>query len=132
MRAYISPEYKAYLKSPEWMLKATAVKRRAGFRCECVRGGCHGIGRCRSRGPLQANHLHYRNIFHETLDDLEALCIPCHDRYTAANPRPTGPETPARAAASQVVVAPPDAMIAVILLVLAFFCFGIAFGIWLD
>lgn len=83
MRAYISPEYKAYLKSPEWMLKATAVKRRAGFRCECVRGGCHGIGRCRSRGPLQANHLHYRNIFHETLDDLEALCIPCHDRYTA-------------------------------------------------
>lgn len=64
----ISPEYRSYLKSPEWDERRQETLRRADYRCE----------RCGKDAPLQAHHLTYKNIFNEPLEDLQALCFDCH------------------------------------------------------
>jgi len=61
--------YKAYLASREWALKREAVRRRGGNKCE----------RCKT-GPQDAvHHLTYANVGNEPLEDLQAICNPCHE-----------------------------------------------------
>ena len=61
-------DYQQYLASREWALKREAVRKRAGNKCE----------RCYV-APMQAvHHLTYANIGKEPLEDLQAICHPCH------------------------------------------------------
>ena len=62
-------KYNAYLASREWWEKRRAVERRCKGVCE----------RCKI-WPL--NHVHHRTYirkYAELLEDLEALCIGCHE-----------------------------------------------------
>jgi len=66
------PSYKEYLLSEEWQAKRLAVFERDGNRCRL----------CNSARGLQAHHRHYKNIFHEEIEDLTTLCHACHERYS--------------------------------------------------
>lgn len=62
-------DYGAYLASREWALLREAVRERSGGVCE----------RCR-RNPQQAvHHLTYERVGRELLEDLQAICTPCHE-----------------------------------------------------
>jgi hypothetical protein len=65
-------KYQEYLASREWAEKREAVRERSGDRCE------------RCGGPQQAvHHLTYERIGHELLEDLQAVCDPCHEYLSA-------------------------------------------------
>lgn len=61
--------YEDYLASGEWRARREA----------CMTRDDHT---CRSCGApaTEVHHLHYRRIGHEHLEDLVALCRPCHKR----------------------------------------------------
>jgi hypothetical protein len=61
--------YNTYLASPEWRAKSLAVRARDPV--------CQG---CRQNFSEQAHHVTYRNVGHEFLFELIALCAKCHDR----------------------------------------------------
>lgn len=56
-----------YMASREWSVRRRAVMERASGRCE----------RCCSEAT-KVHHATYNRRFHERLDDLVALCRPCH------------------------------------------------------
>jgi hypothetical protein len=61
-------KYSAYLCSREWAEKREAVRERAHGKCE----------RC-FIAPMDAcHHLTYERKYRESLDDLQAICNPCH------------------------------------------------------
>ena len=62
-------KYNTYLASPEWRAKSIAVRARDPV--------CQG---CRQNFSEQAHHVTYRNVGHEFLFELIALCAKCHDR----------------------------------------------------
>jgi len=62
-------EYQAYLASRDWALKREAVRERSGGRCE----------RCWANGMDAVHHKTYERIGNERLDDLQAICDPCHE-----------------------------------------------------
>jgi hypothetical protein len=62
-------EYQTYLASREWALKREAVRERSGGRCE----------RCWTRSMDAVHHKTYERIGDERLDDLQAICDPCHE-----------------------------------------------------
>lgn len=65
----MSFDYQAYLASREWSLKREAVRERSNNECE----------RC-WKAPQQAvHHLSYEHIGDEPLDELLAVCNPCHE-----------------------------------------------------
>lgn len=67
--------YKTYLASREWALRREAVRQRSGNRCE----------RCKN-GPQDAvHHLTYANVGNEPLEDLQAICDPCHEYLSGKN-----------------------------------------------
>jgi hypothetical protein len=67
--------YNAYIYSDAWRLVRGRVLLRADHRCEWVaRTG----NRCKATRGLQVHHLHYRNLGHEPLEDLLALCPKHH------------------------------------------------------
>ena len=57
------------------MLKRRAVMARAQGRCE----------RCLSSAATDVHHLTYIRRYHEALEDLQALCRPCHDFISAVS-----------------------------------------------
>lgn len=61
--------YHRYLCSPEWGRMRRAVFDRARGRCE----------RCRNASANHVHHLTYIRLYAEDLDDLQAVCKPCHD-----------------------------------------------------
>jgi Uracil DNA glycosylase superfamily len=61
-------EYQEYLASREWALLREAVRRRSGGYCE----------RCRIANIDAVHHKTYQRVGHEQLDDLMAICEPCH------------------------------------------------------
>lgn len=65
--------YEAYIKSEKWANKRDARKQLDGFRC--TRCGC-------SEGRLEVHHKTYDRFMNELMEDLETLCIPCHDVET--------------------------------------------------
>lgn len=60
--------YRAYLVSEEWQQKRLAVFRRAGGLCEV----------CRKAPAREVHHKSYGTFGQERLEDLLALCPPCH------------------------------------------------------
>lgn len=62
-------KYQAYLCSREWAEKKVAVHKRAGGKCE----------RCRVLPIDAVHHLTYARKYNEQLEDLQAICQPCHD-----------------------------------------------------
>ena len=67
-------EYREYLQTDGWRLRAYAAKWAAGFRCQV----------CDAAEPLDAHHRHYRTIGNEAPGDLIALCRICHELYEQA------------------------------------------------
>ena len=61
-------EYHQYLASREWAIKREAVKRRAEGLCE----------RCWALPMTAVHHKTYEHVGHEPLEDLQAICGPCH------------------------------------------------------
>ena len=62
-------KYAAYLCSREWSVIREAVRKRSGGVCE----------RC-FRNPMNAaHHLTYVRKYAERPEDLQAICIPCHE-----------------------------------------------------
>lgn len=63
-------DYHRYLASREWAAKRGAVRRRSAGWCER-----HPFG----QAPMKAvHHLTYQHLFDEPLQDLQAVCGPCH------------------------------------------------------
>jgi len=62
-------KYQAYLCSREWAEKREAVRRRFNGRCE----------RCSVLPMAACHHLTYARKYDEPLEDLQAICQPCHD-----------------------------------------------------
>ena len=62
-------KYAAYLCSREWSVLKAAVHERARGRCE----------RCRINAIDAVHHLTYARKYREDLDDLQAICNPCHE-----------------------------------------------------
>ena len=62
-------EYQTYLASREWALKREAVRERSGNRCE----------RCWTRRMDAVHHKTYERVGNERLEDLQAICDPCHE-----------------------------------------------------
>ncbi len=68
--------YQKYLMSKQWQLTRMLVFKRARWQCE--RRMSVGI-RCTARAE-HVHHLVYGNFGNENLDELLAVCIPCHNR----------------------------------------------------
>jgi 5-methylcytosine-specific restriction endonuclease McrA len=68
-------KYDDYLNSESWLLKRAKVLERAGRRCEA----------CGEAWATQVHHVTYEHVFDEPLFDLRAVCVPCHERLTAAD-----------------------------------------------
>jgi hypothetical protein len=67
---HLSPEYQAYMRSPQWDRLKRLVWNRAGGRCE----RCGRLG-----GQLDVHHKTYEHFRCERLNELELLCRePCH------------------------------------------------------
>jgi 5-methylcytosine-specific restriction endonuclease McrA len=71
--------YLVYLRSHAWHLKRCDVLIRAHNHCErCGTGG--GLF---AAARLYVHHTTYRHLGAERLDELEALCRPCHENAHA-------------------------------------------------
>ncbi len=70
-------DYQTYLASREWALLKEQVRERCDGWCE----------HC-SAGPYQdTHHVTYERIGHEKIDDLMAVCRPCHEWLSAKRER---------------------------------------------
>jgi 5-methylcytosine-specific restriction endonuclease McrA len=63
--------YDRYLRSPQWQGKKFDVFRRDGYICQI----------CKSNPASQVHHLTYERFGDEPLDDLQAVCKPCHKEH---------------------------------------------------
>jgi hypothetical protein len=69
--------YRSYIRSEAWKKKASAAKKRAGYRCQiCNRGKRDGV-------QLDAHHRTYERLGHERPEDITVLCHRCHEIYEA-------------------------------------------------
>ena len=62
--------YELYLKSPEWKIKSDSCKKLADNKCS----------KCNSIKNLQAHHLTYERVGEELQEDLQCLCLKCHEK----------------------------------------------------
>ena len=67
-------EYQDYLHSDEWREKRNDLR-------EICEGQCM---RCGDKGRI-AHHLTYEHVLNESLDELEFLCVECHDKTHRRN-----------------------------------------------
>lgn len=68
-----TPEYRAYLESDAWKrFRVKAIKATAS-RCE-------RCGAWKFDHELQVHHLHYKTLGNESLEDVEVLCLACHEQ----------------------------------------------------
>lgn len=65
-----TPEYRAYLDSPEWRFRRESVLKRDRHTCQA----------CGNRRADHVHHLSYRYLFREPLFDLVAVCSFCHQQ----------------------------------------------------
>lgn len=65
-------DYRSYIKSYDWQVKAESLKRDAKHRCQ----GCGR--RQRDNSNLHVHHKHYKTLYHERRRDVEVLCENCH------------------------------------------------------
>lgn len=73
-----SKEYDSYMKSEEWANKREERLRLDDRHCVMC-GRADGITR-KGKPILQVHHITYRNLGHETMEDLVSLCPTCHKR----------------------------------------------------
>lgn len=66
-------DYRSYIASREWEIKARAVKQGAGWKCELC-------GRTGDKKNIHVHHRHYKTLYQERRQDLEVLCSTCHSR----------------------------------------------------
>jgi 5-methylcytosine-specific restriction endonuclease McrA len=64
-------DYKSYISSYDWQVKADSLKRDAGHRCQ-------QCGKRKSRRKLHIHHKHYKTLFRERRTDVQVLCGKCH------------------------------------------------------
>ena len=69
----LRPDYKEYIKSPEWKVKAKAYKEKAGWRCQM----CNEPGNGKT---LNAHHRTYSTLGNED-NDVIVLCRKCHAKF---------------------------------------------------
>lgn len=69
-------EYRIYLLSESW--KQTRLWKLTAVNWTCERCGFRAFSN-HARKFLQVHHLTYERLHHERLDDLEALCMHCHE-----------------------------------------------------
>lgn len=62
-------KYNAYLCSREWAVLKEQVRKRSGGKCE----------RCKKNEMDACHHLTYERKYKEKLEDLQAICTPCHE-----------------------------------------------------
>lgn len=62
-------KYQSYLASREWGILKEAIRERSGGTCE----------RCCLYPMDHVHHLTYARKYAELLEDLQALCLPCHN-----------------------------------------------------
>lgn len=74
-----SAEYERYMKSPEWYEKRQLLLVMADCRCE----------RCGYRQDLEVHHLTYERLGNELPDDLQVLCVECHEEADEERRRAT-------------------------------------------
>jgi 5-methylcytosine-specific restriction endonuclease McrA len=67
-RPELSPQYRAYLRSPQWAELRRLVLIRDGHECRY----------CGATVCLEVHHLTYERLYHEPLSDLICLCAGCH------------------------------------------------------
>lgn len=65
--------YQEYLASREWAVKREAVRKRSGNKCE----------RCYTNPQQAVHHKTYERVGNERLEDLIAICHPCHEFLSA-------------------------------------------------
>lgn len=63
--------YLAYLQSKHWAVLRWRKLREVGETCQ----------RCGDPSTLDAHHLHYRNLYDVTTNDLIMLCRSCHKSF---------------------------------------------------
>lgn len=68
--------YSRYLRSPHWKAKRLEALEHYGNRCSV----------CGSRDDLQVHHKHYGSLKHEAMNDLEILCVGCHENAHEGKP----------------------------------------------
>jgi hypothetical protein len=68
-RSYSFSGLSDYYRSPEWRCKRLAKLNEAGNKCR----------RCGATTDLQVHHRTYARLYHEWMEDLEVLCVECHD-----------------------------------------------------
>ena len=72
--ARLSPEYHAYITSPEWSRTRLRALALSDFTCRS----------CGAKKQLEVDHLTYRRFGHEKIRDLIVLCHDCHKLVTDA------------------------------------------------
>jgi len=65
-------DYAKYLKSPHWKAKRKEAIQAHG--CKCSR-----CGRQMGSYYMRVHHKSYANLGNEPLDDLEVMCVFCHE-----------------------------------------------------
>jgi len=71
-RGYIN--YREYIPSPKWKRKRKKAFKHYGRVCSVC--GVTGV-------TLYVHHKTYRNLGHEPMDDLQILCVHCHENAHA-------------------------------------------------
>lgn len=70
-------DYRSYIESKEWKLKATRAKLLAKNKCKkCNTSICSIL----NAGDLDAHHKTYKNLYQETKSDITVLCRECHSK----------------------------------------------------
>lgn len=64
-------DYRSYINSYDWQVKADIMKRKAMYICQ-------QCGKKATKKKLHVHHRHYKTLFHERIGDLEVLCDKCH------------------------------------------------------
>lgn len=77
----LSPEYTAYINSPQWRARRLRALERAGHRCQYEvddPAGHNHIPRCQRTRYLTVHHTTYERLGNERDEDLEVLCWAHH------------------------------------------------------
>lgn len=71
-------EYAAYLKSPAWKAKRKEAIAFHGTTCQ----RCHTpLGQGMTTYYLRVHHKSYAHLGNEPMEDLEVLCLGCHEQH---------------------------------------------------
>lgn len=65
--------YKKYISSLEWRIFSNKIKNERGNKCE-------ECGSHREDVILHAHHLTYERFGNELPEDIQVLCVPCHEK----------------------------------------------------